>query len=465
MRSPVPLLALASALILAAGVRPSPAKPAPQPPAASGGLAVSSFTLDNGLTVVLHEDHAIPTVMVMMWYRVGSKDERAGKTGFAHLFEHLMFKGSKHVRDGLFDELLENAGGWNNGTTSADRTNYFEEVPSNQLELALYLEADRMAGLWDAMDQKVLDNQRDVVKNERRQSYEDQPYGLAELMVQQALWPPGHGNHNLTIGTMEDLTAASLADVEAFYRSYYVPNNAILVIGGDIDPARARALVTKYFGWMPRRADPPHVELVGQVEPRRGARELTTTDDVQATKVMMAWRSPTPFTRGSRDLEVAAQLLAGGKSSRLHQILVFERRLADSVIAYQNPEMLGGEMRIEVIARKDASITEIRTIIDAELTRLATEPPSTDELERARRIMEADSIESLQSLYRRVAQLAEYQAYTGTADQFAADLKMLRTTTPAGVRNAVRTWLRPDARVVVTVTPGPKAGADQGVAR
>ncbi|HUH05425.1 MAG TPA: pitrilysin family protein [Kofleriaceae bacterium] len=465
MRSHVPLLALASALILAAGVRPSPAKPAPRPPSTSGGLAVSSFTLDNGLTVVLHEDHAIPTVMVMMWYRVGSKDEHAGKTGFAHLFEHLMFKGSKHVPDGMFDELLENAGGWNNGTTSADRTNYFEEVPSNQLELALYLEADRMAGLWEAMDQKVLDNQRDVVKNERRQSYEDQPYGLAELMVQQALWPPGHGNHNLTIGTMEDLTAASLADVEAFYRSYYVPNNAILVIGGDLDPVRTRALVSKYFGWMPRRADPPHVELVGVVEPLRGARELTTTDDVQATKVMMAWRSPTPFTRGSRDLEVAAQLLAGGKSSRLNQTLVFERRLADSVIAYQNPEMLGGEMRIEVIARKDASIAEIRKVIDAELTRLATEPPSASELERARRIMEADTIESLQSLYRRVAQLAEYQAYTGTADHFAADLAMLRATTAAGVRDAVRTWLRLDARVVITVTPGPKVGADQGGAR
>ncbi len=422
-------------------------------PPAAHGLAVDSYTLKNGLRVILHEDHTSPTIVTYVWYQVGSKDEKPGHTGFAHLFEHLMFKGSKHVPDGRFDDLLESAGGWSNGSTTADRTNFFEQVPSSYLELTLYLEADRMAGLWDAMDQAKLDNQRDVVKNERRESYENRPYGMAELAVQQALWPVGHGNHNLTIGSMADLSAASLADVEHFYRTYYVPNDAVLVVAGDFDPKHARALIDHYLGWIPRRPDPPHVTSTSPVTPRAGAADLTNTDRVQASKVVYAWRSPTPFTRQSRDLEAAAQLLAGGKTSRLYRRLVFDLRLCDSVFAYQEPQMLGGEFHIEAVARAGASIADIRATIDGEVAKLAAEPPPAPELERAKRMMEVDKLQGLESLVARADQLAEYQAYTGTPDYLARDLALLHDTTAASVSRAVATWLRPDARVVMTVTP------------
>jgi zinc protease len=419
----------------------------------AGDLDVAAYRLDNGLRVILHEDHASPTVVVYVWYHVGSKDEKPGKTGFAHLFEHLMFKGSKHVPDGRFDELLEAAGGWNNGTTSADRTNYFEQLPAHQLPLALYLEADRMAGLWATMSQEKLDNQRDVVKNERRQSYENRPYGVARLEVQQALWPEGHGNHNLTIGTMEDLTAASMADVEAFYRAYYVPNNATLVIAGDIDKAETRKLVDRYFGWIPRRPDPPHVTLEGEVTPMKRAARLTETDRVQATKLTLAWRSPTPFTRGSRDLEVAAQILAGGKSSRLYKTLVFDKRLCDWVRAYQSPEMLGGEFQIDAMLKQGSDPGRVRALIDTEVAKLGLKPPGGSEHQRALRMLEVDLLQGLESLYVRANQLAEYDAYTGRPDFLGRDLEMLRQTKPAGVSRAVARWLRPDARVIMTVTP------------
>ncbi len=428
-------------------------------PTPARGLAVQTYQLKNGLRVILHEDHTSPTIVTYVWYQVGSKDEEPGHTGFAHLFEHLMFKGSRHVPDGRFDDLLESAGGWSNGTTNADRTNFFEQVPSNYLELTLYLEADRMAGLWDTMDQAKLDNQRDVVKNERRQSYEDRPYGRAELAVQEALWPVGHGNHNLTIGSMTDLSAASLADVEHFYRTYYVPNDAVLVIAGDFDSARARALIDKYLGWIPRRPDPPHVTLTAPVVPRKGAADLTDTDRVQASKVMYAWRSPTPFTRESRDLEAAAQILAGGKTSRLYRRLVFDLRLCDSVFAYQDPQMLGGEFHIDAVARAGAKVADIRAAIDGELAKLAAEPPPAAELERAKRMLEVDELQGLESLVARADQLAEYQAYAGTPDYFAQDMALLHDTTAAGVSRAVKSWLRPDARVAMTVTPAAKAPA------
>lgn len=443
------LIALAVACAVA-----GPAWGAPPPT----GLDVDHYRLENGLEVVLHEDRSSPTVLVYVWFHVGSKDERPGRTGFAHLFEHLMFKGSKHVPDGVFDELLESAGGWSNGTTSSDRTNYFEQLPSHQLELALYLEADRLAGLWDTMSQAKLDNQRDVVKNERRQSYENRPYGMAEIAVQQALWPAGHGNHNLTIGTMEDLSAASLADVEAFYRRYYVPNNATLVIAGDIDKAATRTLVRRYFGWIPKRADPPHVTLQSPVNPLARSVDLRTSDRVQARKLIMAWRSPTPLTRASRDLEVAAQILAGGKSSRLYEELVYRERLADSVVAYQYGQMLGGEFRIQVILKPGASEDRVRAIIDRHLGAMARTPVPAGELARALRVLEVDGLQRLESLIARADQLAEYAAYRKDPNFFAEDLALLRSTRATGVAGAVAAWLGTGNRVIMTVVPK-KGGA------
>ena len=421
------------------------------------GLAVEQMALDNGLRVIVHEDHSSPTVIVYVWYRVGSKDEVAGKTGFAHLFEHLMFKGSKHVADGDFDRLLEAAGGWNNGTTSADRTNYFEQIPSNFLELAIYLEADRMAGLWDAMNQEVLDNQRDVVKNERRESYDNEPYGVSDLTIQQTLWPEGHGNYNLTIGTMADLSAASLADVEAFYRANYVPSNATLVIAGDVDVAGTKQLVERYFGWMPRRPVPAHVTLETPVVPRPSAALLTDTDRVQVPRVTFTWRSPQPFAADSVELTVAAQILAGGKTSRLYQRLVFTERLASSVSAYDNPQFLGGEFQISAYAREGVDTAAIIAALLEEVDELRSNPSSDDELTRAKRVIEATRLQSLESLVERADQLAEYDAYTGSPDYLGKELAAYRAVTSDRVRAAAERWLASTSRVQMVVMPSEDA--------
>ncbi len=420
------------------------------------GLTATKFELDNGLEVIVHEDHSQPTVMVHVWYHVGSKDEVEGRSGFAHLFEHLMFKGSKHVPDGDFDRLLEAAGGWNNGTTNEDRTNYFEQLPSNYLGLALYLEADRMAGLWDAMNQDVLDNQRDVVKNERRQSYENAPYGMAELAIQQALWPKGHGNHGLTIGTMEDLTAASLADVELFYRTYYVPNNATLVIAGDVDVDTVKKAVQLYFGWMPRRPEPSHVTLTAPVRPRSEETRMVLEDDVEVPQVFVTWRAPQAFGADGAELDIAAQVLASGKTSRLEKRLVFDERIASSVGAYQYPMMLGSMFQVTVMAKPGVEPDQLFMAVDEELARLAKEPPTDDEVLRARNTREARFVMGLESLAGRAGLLARYNAYLGDPNYFAKDLARYTAVTPKRVSEAVARWLKPDARVVTYVVPAKK---------
>ncbi len=417
------------------------------------GLAVTSFQLENGLRVLLNQDHTSPTVVVYLWYRVGSKDEKPDRTGFAHLFEHLMFKGSKHVPDGEYDKLLDTAGGYSNATTNEDRTTYYEELSSNYLALALYLEADRMAGLWDAMNQSVLDNQRDVVKNERRQTVDDAPYGQSELDIQQALWPEGHGYHNLVIGTMAHLTAASLAEVEAFYRTYYVPNNATLIIAGDLDVAATRALVERYFGWIPRQPDPPHVTLRGAVTQRDGEARLHETDRVQVSRVTLAYRSPTPYTADDAALRVAAQILAGGKSSRLHARLVMTDRLASYVNAYQYGQALGGTFEVSALAREGVDGQAVFGAMDQEIARLAATPPSEDELTRAKKMLEVTLLEGLEGLVARADQLAAYDFYTGDPNYLDRDLAQLEAVTADAVTAAVARWLRPDGRVVMVVSP------------
>jgi zinc protease len=413
------------------------------------------YTLPNGLEVILAPDPSVTTALVHVWYHVGSKDEVAGKTGFAHLFEHLMFKGSKHVADGKFDVLLEAAGGWNNGTTNNDRTNYFEQVPVNFLEQALWLEADRMAGLWDAMNQTVLDNQRDVVKNERRQSYENRPYGVADLDVTLALWPEGHGNHNLTIGSMEDLTAASLADVEAFWRTYYRPSNATLVIAGGIDVEATRKLVEKYFAWMPAQDRPATVKLVAPVEPLAEAKELSTTDRVQVPKVIVAFRGDAPYSATSTDLELAAQVLGGGKTSRLYRRLVMQDRLATEASAYYQQQMLGGELQVHVIARDGVDLAKLRAAIEAEIAALRDAPVAAGELDRARRTLESGRLKSLENLAARASSIATWAATTGDPDFLAEELALYAAVTPASLQATAKKWLASTAAVTMTVLPKP----------
>src|SRR5262245_9747201 len=301
-----------------------------QTPAAQPGTSSSpklevkytQFMLANGLRVILHEDHSVPTVTVNTWYHVGSARERAGRTGFAHLFEHLMFMGSGHVKPGEFDSWLESEGGDNNGSTENDRTNYWINVPSNALELALFLESDRMGFLLDTMTPKTVDAQRDVVKNERRQSYENRPYGMAEITIGEMLYPEGHPYHWPVIGYMPDLTAASYDDVVAFFKKYYAPSNASLVVAGDLDPAATRKIVEKWFSDVKPGAavEPPTIPGVALT----GVQKKTITDRVQLPRLYLAWITPRHFEPADAALDVVADVLAGGKNSRLYKRLVYD---------------------------------------------------------------------------------------------------------------------------------------------
>ena len=307
------------------------------------------FTLNNGLTVILHRDTTVPVVSVNIWYHVGSANERPGRTGLAHLFEHLMFEGSAHVAEGAFDSLLEANGASSNGSTENDRTNYFMDLPANALELALFLESDRMAYLLDTMSPERVNGQRDVVKNERRQSYENQPYGMASIELDKMLWPPGHPYHWPTIGSMDDLTAASHEDITAFFKTYYAPNNASLVIAGDIDLARTRALVEKWFSEVPRGPVVPPVD--SPVAVLSGVKRQTMTDQVRLPRLYLGWITTQAYAPGDAALDVASSVLAGGKNSRLYTRLVYDMQIAQDVHAVQQSAALGGSFLIIATAR------------------------------------------------------------------------------------------------------------------
>ena len=412
------------------------------------------FTLENGLTVILHQDKSVPVVAVNVWYHVGSANERAGRTGFAHLFEHLMFEGSKHVKEGEFDTLLEAAGANNNGSTNNDRTNYVIDVPANALELALFLESDRMAYLLDTMTPERVNGQRDVVKNERRQSYENRPYGMASLELDKMLWPANHPYSWPTIGHMEDLTAASHEDVVAFFKKYYAPNNASLSIAGDIDFDRTRALVEKWFGEIPRGdavepvAPPPaHVNEV---------KRRTMTDRVRLPRLYLGWLTPRTFAPGDSALDVASSVLAGGKSSRLYKRLVYDTQMAQDVSAFQQSGALGSSFLIVATARPGKSIADIQKAIDEELDRLRREPATAREVELA--INQTES-----TFYRRMErvggfggkadQLNGYYVAGGGPDYFAEDLARYTSLSPADVQAAIVGWLPADRRVELIVEP------------
>ncbi|MCU0454426.1 MAG: insulinase family protein [Bacteroidetes bacterium] len=431
--------------------------------AAAMGLAAQSakisvpyeqFRLPNGLNVILHVDRTTPTISVNTWFHVGSGYEEPGRTGFAHLFEHLMFEGSKSVPEGKFDEWLEAAGGNNNGSTTEDRTNYFEDIPSNALELALFLDSDRMGYLLDPMTQEKLDGQRDIVKNERRQSYENRPYGMADIILNHYLFPDKHPYSWPVIGSMADLSAASLDDVKNFFRRYYAPNNASLVVAGDIDVAKTKSLVTKWFAEIPRGQpiSPQAVPASVLNEERR----LIIEDRVQLPRLYIQWISPAQYTPGDAELDMVADVLAGGKNSRLYKRLVYDMQIAQDVAAYQGSMRLCSQFTIVATARVGHTLAELEKIIQEEIDRLKSDPPTDREVQRTKNKYESSFLSRLEGVGGfggKADQLNRYYYATGNPDYFQEDLARYMGIEPGDVRAMAVKHLRNDARVVLSVVP------------
>jgi predicted Zn-dependent peptidase len=426
--------------------------------------------LPNGLRLVISEDHLVPVVAVNVWYDVGSKHEQAGRTGFAHLFEHVMFQGSRHVAKAEHIALVQAAGGTMNGTTWLDRTNYFETVPSHQLELAIWLEADRLATLLDALSQENLDNQRAVVKNEKRSSYDNQPYGTWQEKLLGLVYPPGHPYHHPTIGSMEDLDAASLEDVSAFFRTYYAPNNAVLAIVGDVDPAQARAWVAKYFGPIaPNPAIPPFA-----IDPLPltlgGERRETVEDRVPLPRIFVGYRAPAFGDQRTYALEIAAQVLAGGKGSRLHRRLVREDRVAQDVALFMLPFSAGMSIWGWATVRPDATVEAVEAALLEEMGRLAVEDITLDELVRAKALIETDELGSIQRVSERADRLCMYATYLDEPDEINRQLERYLAVTAADVRAACGEVFADHNRAVLTYVPAvgeaapgdSEAGGDDG---
>jgi zinc protease len=456
------VLTLAASLLApAAAVAQQRTQPRQSHAQAAGALPQIKFTeyrLKNGLRVILHEDRSTPVVGVNLWYHVGSKDEVPGRTGFAHLFEHMMFQGSKSYDDDYFKPIQQIAGGNLNGSTNPDRTNYWEVVPSNFLELALFMEADRLAGLLDVLDDRKLANQREVVKNEKRQNYDNQPYGLVGARINETLYPKNHPYHWLTIGSLDDLSAASLEDVKGFFRRFYTPNNASLAIAGDFDPAEARRLVEKYFGAIP--SGPEVKKPVAPAVSLEGMKRLEIEDRVTLPRLYMIWHTTPQYSAEEPALDTLATVLAGGKSSRLYKSLVYERQIAQSVSAFNNTGELAGTFRVVVTAKPGKTLAELEGAVNEEIERLKEQPVTPEEIERAYNAREAGFIYSLQSVGGfggKNDQLNQYATYLGRPDYFQEDLARYRRVTADNLRAAARQYLT-DNRLVVTVTPRARGG-------
>jgi zinc protease len=417
----------------------------------------TQFTLPNGLNVILHQDRSTPMVTVNLWYNVGSGREKPGRTGFAHLFEHILFEGSANVPEGKFDEWLEAAGGSNNGSTSPDRTNYYEDVPSNALELALFLESDRMGHLLGGMSPAKVDGQRDVVKNERRQSYENRPYGMASLALDSAMYPPSHPYSWPTIGSMEDLSAASYDDVVEFFRTYYAPNNASLSIAGDIDLDRTRELVEHWFADVPAGKPVPPIEAPPAV--LTAEKRMVLEDRVQLPRLYMCWLTPPMYAPGDAELDVLSAVLSGGKNARLYKRLVYDMQIAQDVASYQGSRNLSSQFCVVTTARAGHGLAELEAVIQEEVGRLRAEPPTEREVQRVVNQLEAsflDRLERAGGFGGKADQLNAYYWRTGNPDWFAEDLARYKALAPDDITAAVRTHLRDDGRVVLSVVPNGK---------
>ena len=446
---------LRTALLLLSFIAPHPAS-ADTP--ALPTIPFTKYKLDNGLEVILAPDKRLPIVAVNIWYHVGAANEEPGRTGFAHLFEHMMFTGSKHIPRGLDDRLLEAAGVVDsNASTSFDRTNYFDTLPANQLELGLWIHSDRMGYLLDALDQKALANQQDVVRNERRETMENRPYGVVDEALFHALFPEGHPYRPAIMGSHADIQSARLADVRDFFKRYYRPNNATLVIAGDFDPANARRLVQKYFGPLSRGPDVPKRSIV--TPPIVGEHRLIVTDRIELPRVDIAWLTPPAFAADDAELQIAAEILAGGKSSRLYKKLVYDLQVAQSVSADQDDYAQTSIFGVEALARPGHTNLELEAAIDAELAQLAKEGPTQPEVDRARNGIERRMFEGLEKVGGnggRANRLNYYNQYTGDPGYLPKDIERYRRVTPDDVRRAIAKWLPNNARVVAYAERGEK---------
>jgi len=413
-------------------------------------IPFETYKLPNGLTVILSLDRTTPTVAVNVWYHVGSKNEVAGRTGFAHLFEHVMFTGSGHVPYGLHDKLTEGVGGGNNGSTTNDRTNYYETIPSNYLESALWLESDRMGFLLDKLDIAKLNAQRDVVKNERRQSYDNQPYGRVSEILAAAMYPKGHPYSWPVIGSMTDLTAASEGDVKDFFRLYYAPNNATLAVVGDFDPAQAKAWIQKYFGDLPqgKQVQRPSVPL-GKLE---ASKRLVYEDRVQVPRLYIQW--PTVGFKNDDDyaLSVMGSILSGSRTARLTKALVYDSQKASNVFGFQNSSEDVGVFQVTVIPRPEATLTELEVAVDQVIQKFISEGPTAEELQKAKSGLELNFLRGLESNLGKADRLNSGAVFYGNAGQFSTDYQKTLAVTAADVKRVASQYLT-RARIVLSVVP------------
>jgi zinc protease len=425
-------------------------------------IAYEKYKLPNGLEVLLVEDHRLPLAAVDLWYHVGPMKEKQGRTGFAHLYEHMMFEGSKHVGEKAHFKFLEAAGASDiNGTTDFDRTNYFETLPSNQLELALWLESDRMGFLLDTLDRTKLANQRDVVRNERRQSVEGQPYGLQEEALYHEMFPKDHPYYADVIGSHADIEAARLADVREFFKQYYSPNNATLVITGDINKGSAKALVEKYFGAIPKG---PAVEPVNVKTPAiTSERRLTVNDQVQLPRVMLGWVTAKAFTDGDADLQIAAQVLGGGKSSRLYRKLVYEQQVAQEAYCTRQALALGSPFICAVTAKPNVTPENLEKAVNSVIDDFVANGPTQAEVDRARTTIEAQKMRGLERLggFGGVADMLNYyNQYLGDPGYLPKDIARYDAATPASIQKYAKSSLAQNQRATVYCTPGQKQVSD-----
>ena len=435
----------------------------PSPARADGELKIpfTKTVLKNGMTVILHEDHAIPTVVVNVSYLTGSRMEQPRRTGFAHLFEHLMFMGTRRAPTKAFDAWMEAAGGWNNAWTSEDRTDYFDVGPPTSLDLLLWLEADRLRDLGPLMTVDKLNAQREIVRNERRQTSENQPYGKTDLRLPELLYPPDHPYHHPVIGSHEDLESATVEDVKQFFATWYDPASASIVVAGDFDPAKASDLVERRFGSIPshgRPKDPGAPGFDSNVTTLTGVVRETIQDNVELPKTLMAWQSPKHFAKGDAELDLLASILATGKGSRLYQALVYEQKIAQSVEAMQSSGVLGSRFMIGVVARPGVPLERIEAAVDKELAKARKEKPKDEEVTRARNAYEAQFVKSLESVRQRASILNTYEAELGDAGYVQKDLDRYRQASADGIRDAAAKFVDLDKRVVLRVVPKKEGG-------
>ena len=415
-------------------------------------IDVEKYKLPNGLEVILAPDQSVPLVAVNVWYHVGSGDEVPGRSGFAHLFEHMMFQGSKNTGPDAHFKILRQIGASDvNGTTNTDRTNYFEVVPSNQLETALWLESDRMGHLLDILDKKELENQIDVVRNERRQNYDNQAYRKALFAQYEALYPEGHPYRHLTIGKHEDLTSASVEDVKNFFRTWYVPANATLTITGDFDATEAKKLVEKWYGAFPASQKPAVVRIPAPVV---NAKEVSVDDSfAKLRQITFSWHSPAQFAEGDAELDIAANALAREGTGRLYKTLVYDKQLAQSVRASQDGMTFSGVFDITVTLRTGADLEQVKQLVIAELDRIAKNELDPKEINRVVVANEAAAIYRLENLNNRANVLQEYNQFLGDPNKLSWDLDRYRKTTPQKVRAVIAEYLDPAHMITVITNP------------